>query len=227
MEIKKDPSLIMENKRFPRFLIGMVFSLSLVFVALEWTNSDKQVTAPTKYEIIWEDEELVPITTMNDIKPKVLPPAPPKIIEEIQIIENDSKLDEIPVETTEDLNQLVAVKHVDVIIEEPVEEEEVFTIVETMPEFPGGEAALRKFLADNIRYPTLAQENGIQGKVVIEFIIGKDGGVYDIAVNRSVEGSLDKEAVRVVNLMPKWIPGKKNGKTVKVKYFLPVLFRFQ
>lgn len=103
----------------------------------------------------------------------------------------------------------------------------MFTIVETMPEFPGGEAALRKFLADNIRYPTLAQENGIQGKVVIEFIIGKDGGVYDIQVSRSVEESLDKEALRVVNLMPKWIPGKKNGKTVKVKYFLPIMFRFQ
>ena len=92
----------------------------------------------------------------------------------------------------------------------------MFTIVETMPKFPGGETALRKFLADNIRYPTLAQENGIQGKVVI-----------DIQVSRSVEESLDKEALRVVNLMPKWIPGKKNGKTVKVKYFLPIMFRFQ
>lgn len=151
---------------------------------------------------------------------------PPKVIEEIKIVENDSKLDEVQVETTEDLDQLVAIKHVDVIIKEP-EEEEVFTIVETMPKFPGGETALRKFLADNIRYPTLAQENGIQGKVVIEFIIGKDGGVYDIQVSRSVEESLDKEALRVVNLMPKWIPGKKNGKTVKVKYFLPIMFRFQ
>lgn len=226
MEIKKNPALVMENKRFPRFLIGMLFSLSILFVCFEWTNSDKQVAAPVKYEINWEDEELVPITTMDDIKPKVLPPAPPKVIEEIKIVENDSKLDEVPIETTEELDQIVAVKHVDVIIEEP-EEEEVFTMVETMPEFPGGEAALRKFLADNIRYPTLAQENGIQGKVVVEFIIGKDGGVYDIAISRSVENSLDKEAQRVVGLMPKWIPGKKNGKTVKVKYFLPVMFRFQ
>lgn len=103
----------------------------------------------------------------------------------------------------------------------------VHQAIQSMPKFPGGETALRKFLADNIRYPTLAQENGIQGKVVIEFIIGKDGGVYDIQVSRSVEESLDKEALRVVNLMPKWIPGKKNGKTVKVKYFLPIMFRFQ
>ena len=226
MEIKKNPLLIMENNRFPRFLIGLLVSLSILFISFEWTNSDKKVTAPERKSIIWEDEELVPITTMDDIKPKVLPPAPPKVIEEIKIVENDSKLDEVQVETTEDLDQLVAIKHVDVIIKEP-EEEEVFTIVETMPKFPGGETALRKFLADNIRYPTLAQENGIQGKVVIEFIIGKDGGVYDIQVSRSVEASLDKEALRVVNLMPKWIPGKKNGKTVKVKYFLPIMFRFQ
>lgn len=226
MEIKKNPSLVMENKRFPRFLTGLLFALSFVFICLEWTNSDKTVTAPAKSKIIWEDEELIPITTMNDIKPKVLPPPPPKIVEEIEIVKNDEVVEET-IETSEDLNQIVAIKHVDVIVDEPVEEEEVFTIVETMPEFPGGESALRKFLADNIRYPTLAQENGIQGKVVVEFIIGKDGGVYDIAISRSVEGSLDKEATRVVGLMPKWIPGKKNGKTVKVKYFLPVMFRFQ
>jgi tonB family C-terminal domain len=226
MEIKKNPSLVMENKRLPRFLIGLVLALSLVLVCLEWTNSDKSVTAPSKYKFEWEDEELIPITTMNDLKPKVVPPTPPKIVEELEIVKNDEVTDET-IDTSEELDQVVAIKHVDVVIEDPVEEEEVFTIVETMPEFPGGEAALRKFIADNIRYPTLAQENGIQGKVVVEFIIGKDGGVYDIAISRSVEGSLDKEAVRVVNLMPKWIPGKKNGKTVKVKYFLPVMFRFQ
>lgn len=226
MEIKKNPSLVMEDKRFPRYLIGLLFALSFIFICFEWTNSDKTVTAPTKSKIIWEDEELIPITTMNDIKPKVLPPPPPKVVEEIEIVKNDEIVEET-IETSEDLNQVVAIKHVDVIVDEPVEEEEVFTIVETMPEFPGGESALRKFLADNIRYPALAQENGIQGKVVVEFIIGKDGGVYDIAISRSVEGTLDKEATRVVGLMPKWIPGKKNGKTVKVKYFLPVMFRFQ
>lgn len=226
MEIKKNPSLVMEDKRFPRYLIGLLFALSFVFMCLEWTNNDKTMTAPVKSKIIWEEEDLIPITTMNDIKPKVLPPPPPKVVEEIEIVKNDDIVEET-IETSEDLNQVVAIKHVDVIVDEPVEEEEVFTIVETMPEFPGGEEGLRKFLADNIRYPTLAQENGIQGKVVVEFIIGKDGGVYDIAISRSVEGSLDKEASRVVGLMPKWIPGKKNGKTVKVKYFLPVMFRFQ
>lgn len=216
----------MENKRFPRFMIGMLISLSMLFICFEWTNYDKEVTLPIQNKVIWEDEELVPITTMKDIKPKVLPPPPPKVVEIINIVENESKLDEI-IETLEDLDQMVAIKHVDVIVKEPEPEEEVFTVVETMPQFPGGEAALRKFLADNIRYPTLAQENGIQGKVVVEFIIGKDGGVYDIVISRSVENSLDKEALRVVDLMPKWIPGKKNGKTVKVKYFLPVMFRFQ
>lgn len=216
----------MENKRFSRFMIGMLISLSMLFVCFEWTNYNKEVPLPIHTKVIWEDQELVPITTMNDIKPKMLPPAPPKVVEIINIVENDSKLEE-NIETSEVLDQVVAIKHVDVIVEEQEPEEEVFTVVETMPQFPGGEAALRKFLADNIRYPTLAQENGIQGKVVVEFIIGKDGGVYDIVISRSVENSLDKEALRVVGLMPKWSPGKKNGKIVKVKYYLPVMFRFQ
>lgn len=163
---------------------------------------------------------------MDDIKPKVLPPAPPKVIEEIKIVENDSKLDESsgwdyrgsgPARC----HQARRCNHQRTWRRRGVH------YSRNHAKFPGGETALRKFLADNIRYPTLAQENGIQGKVVIEFIIGKDGGVYDIQVSRSVEESLDKEALRVVNLMPKWIPGKKNGKTVKVKYFLPIMFRFQ
>lgn len=227
MEIKKKPELVLENKRFPRFMIGIIFALSLLFVTLEWVNPDKQVEKMKTRTIEWEDEEFVPITTQEDLKPEKLPPPPPPAVEEITIIENDSKLDEVPIETSEDLNQAVAIKHVDVIIEEEEPEEQVYTVVETMPSFPGGEEALRKFLADNIKYPTLAQENGIQGKVVCSFIIGKDGGIYDISLSKSVENSLDKEAQRVVGIMPKWIPGQKNGKPVKVKYFLPVLFRFQ
>lgn len=91
MEIKKNPLLIMENNRFPRFLIGLLVSLSILFISFEWTNSDKKVTAPERKSIIWEDEELVPITTMDDIKPKVLPPAPPKVIEEINFGVNPTK----------------------------------------------------------------------------------------------------------------------------------------
>jgi len=99
--------------------------------------------------------------------------------------------------------------------------------VETMPSFPGGDAALFKFLNDNIKYPVIAQENGIQGRVICQFVVNRDGSIVDVEVVRSVDPSLDKEAVRVIKAMPRWAPGKQRGKAVRVKYTLPVNFRLQ
>jgi protein TonB len=110
--------------------------------------------------------------------------------------------------------------------EKPKEEEtKVFDVVEQMPEFPGCAAALMKWLSDNIKYPSIAEENGIQGRVVCTFVVERDGSVTDIQVARSVDPSLDKEAIRVLKKMPKWIPGKQNGSAVRVKYTVPVTFR--
>ena len=112
--------------------------------------------------------------------------------------------------------------------EKPKEEEtKVFDVVEQMPEFPGGQAALLKWISDNIKYPAIAEENGIQGRVVCTFVVERDGSVTDVQVARSIDPSLDKEAVRVLKKMPKWIPGKQNGSAVRVKYTLPVTFRLQ
>ena len=108
-----------------------------------------------------------------------------------------------------------------------VEEEKVFDVVEQMPSFPGGNSALMKFLNENIHYPVVAQENGVQGRVVISFVVERDGHITDVQVARSVDPSLDKEAQRVVKSMPKWIPGKQNGSAVRVKYNVPVSFRLQ
>jgi protein TonB len=112
--------------------------------------------------------------------------------------------------------------------EEEQEEEVIFIIVETMPEFPGGAQAMMRFISENIQYPPAAQEKGIQGRVICQFVIEKDGKVTDIQVVRSSgEPSLDKEAVRVINSMPKWKPGTQGGKPVRVKYTVPVNFRLQ
>jgi protein TonB len=112
--------------------------------------------------------------------------------------------------------------------EKPKEEEtKVFDVVEQMPEFPGGQAALLKWISDNIKYPAIAEENGIQGRVVCTFVVERDGSVTDVQVARSIDPSLDKEAVRVLKKMPKWIPGKQNGSAVRVKYTVPVTFRLQ
>ena len=119
----------------------------------------------------------------------------------------------------------------EVIATEPVkpkeEENKVFDVVEQMPSFPGGMSALMNYLNNNIKYPVIAEENGIQGRFIVQFIVGKDGHISDVKVAKSVDPSLDKEAVRVVKAMPKWIPGKQNGQAVTVRYTLPVTFRLQ
>ena len=108
-----------------------------------------------------------------------------------------------------------------------VEEYKVFEVVEQMPSFPGGDVALMQYLSKNIKYPPVAEEMGIQGRVICTFVVERDGSVSDIRIARSVDPSLDKEAIRVVSGMPKWIPGRQNGQSVRVKYTLPVTFRLQ
>ena len=112
---------------------------------------------------------------------------------------------------------------------EPPKEEEtkVFDVVEQMPSFPGGQSALLQYLSSNIKYPVVAEENGVQGRVIVTFVVERDGSITDVRVIKSVDPSLDKEAVRVVKSMPKWIPGKQNGSAVRVKYTVPVTFRLQ
>ena len=108
-----------------------------------------------------------------------------------------------------------------------VEETKIFEVVEQMPSFPGGDAALMQFLSKNIKYPVVAEENGIQGRVIATFVVERDGSITDVKVVKSVDPSLDKEAIRVLKSMPKWIPGKQNGSAVRVKYTVPVTFRLQ
>ena len=120
-----------------------------------------------------------------------------------------------------------------VVVNEPVKPKEeevtnkVFDVVEVMPSFPGGQGALMDYLRNNVKYPVVAQENGVQGRVVVSFVVEKDGSITDVKVVKSVDPSLDKEASRVVRSMPKWIPGKQNGSAVRVKYNVPVSFKLQ
>jgi protein TonB len=109
----------------------------------------------------------------------------------------------------------------------PEVENKVFDVVEQMPSFPGGQSALMQYLQSNVKYPVVAQENGVQGRVVVSFVVERDGSITDVQVVRSVDPSLDREAQRVVRSMPKWIPGKQNGQAVRVKYNVPVSFRLQ
>ncbi len=145
-----------------------------------------------------------------------------------ELIESKTQISIATVEGTDDKNavDIAELKEHKVIVEDK-EPEKPFVSVEQMPQFPGGDAELMKFIGGNLKYPTIAAENGIEGRVVIRFVVGKDGDVSDVQVVRSLDPSCDKEAVRVVKTMPKWVPGKQNGRSVPVYYTLPVLFKLQ
>ena len=113
------------------------------------------------------------------------------------------------------------------VVTQAVEEEKPYEMVEQMPTFPGGAEALLQYIAKNLKYPTIAQENGVQGRVICQFVVGRDGSVQNVRVVRSLDPSCDKEAVRVIQSLPKWIPGKQNGKAVPVYYTVPIMFKLQ
>ena len=228
MEVKKSPKADLEGKKSTWLLIGYVFILALMFVAFEWTDRDKQVTTETGITDVVFEEEIIPITEQEQ-KQAPPPPEAPKVEEVLQIVENDAKVEETcHSRLLKKQVQAVEVKYVPVEVEEEEpEEQQIFQVVEEMPEFPGGMAECLKFLGKNIKYPTISQENGVQGKVIVQFVVNKDGSIVDPVVVRSVDPYLDKEALRVIKTMPKWKPGKQRGKAVRVKYTVPVTFKLQ
>ena len=144
-----------------------------------------------------------------------------------QLMQNKAAIGSFDVKGNDDANgEVLKAKEVIAQPEPPkVEENKVFDMVEEMPSFPGGQAALMQFLQSNTHYPAVAQENGVQGRVTVSFVVEKDGSITDVQVARSADPSLDKEAVRVVKSMPRWTPGRQNGSTVRVKFNVPVTFR--
>jgi protein TonB len=145
----------------------------------------------------------------------------------LNIVEDDVELEEELIIQDTEATEDTEVDFTDMTTEEEEEDAPVFFIVEEMPEFPGGEQALHKFLASNIEYPVIAQENGIQGRVYVKFVVNTDGSITDVEIARGVDPSLDKEALRVVRSMPKWKPGKQRGKAVRVSYTVPINFVLQ
>ena len=229
MEIKKTPKADLENKKSTWLLVGYVIVLSFMFIAFEWTKRDIKIdTSQAITDLVFE-EEIIPITEQPEEVTPPPPVAPPPVAETLTIVEDDADVDEVDIASTEELGQQVEIKYVPVEVEEEEPEEQtIFEVVEEMPEFPnGGQAGLMQYLAKNIKYPTIAQENGTQGRVVCQFVVNKDGSIVDVKVLRGVDPYLDKEAVRVISTMPKWKPGKQRGKPVRVKYTVPVMFRLQ
>ena len=229
MEIKKTPKADLENKKSTWLLVGYVIVLAFMFIAFEWTKRDIKIdTSQAITDLVFE-EEIIPITEQHEQAAPPPPPAAPPIAETLTIVEDDADVEETTIATSEETNQAVEIKYVPVAVEEEEPEEQtIFEVVEQMPEFPnGGMAGLMQYLSKNIKYPTIAQENGTQGRVTVQFVVNRDGSIVDAKVLRGVDPYLDKEAIRVISSMPKWKPGMQRGKAVRVKYTVPVMFRLQ
>lgn len=218
MEPKKNSNADLEKLRSTILLGGLVISLLIVFSLINFKFYDVQASELGDLVVEEVEEEIIPITEQNTPPP---PPPPPQAPEMIEIVEDDVEVeDEVEIDTEADVTTVVE----DFKVAEEVVEEEIFTIVEDMPSFPGGEKALFKYLGDNVSYPPAAKANGIAGKVYVNFTVAKDGSITDVKIIRGVHELLDKEAIRVVKSFPKWTPGKQRGKAVKVSYNLPITF---
>ena len=227
METKKSKKADLESKRSLFFTIGLVLSLGFVLLSFSWK------TPVQKSEVIgtidWEapTDIIIPLT-----KPEQKEIAPPvKTVMEFVLVDNETDIDDENLEIfdTEISEEGINIDDLMNLGEKDTEydKEEIVLFPDEMPEFPGGMQALLKFISDAVEYPAVAQENGIQGKVYVNFVINANGQVSNASVLRGVDSSLDKEALRVVNSLPVWKPGKQSGRPVRVSFSVPISFVLQ
>ena len=225
MEAKKTPRADLENRRGLFLEIGLAVILAAALVAFNIKSYDKEVKeVSTRTADVEIDADI--IQTAEDTPPPPPPEEPEVVATELNVVENDAEdIHEVGIINAE-AKADEALEFTRVEVKEEVEEveEEVFLVVEEDPEFPGGLDALSKFIADNIKYPQLAKENNITGKVFVSFVVEKDGRVGQVKILRDIGGGCGNEAVRVVKMMPRWKPGKQRGKAVRTQFNLPVNF---
>ena len=232
MEVKKSPKASLENKRLLLTEIGLVIALCIVYFAFNHSSKDKSVNKNfvDNTQVLVEEEM---IAIQNELPPP--PPEAPQIpvlSDQIDIVDDDIKLeDDLIINTEDDANlgvDIMDYKEAEVE-EEAVEEEAIpFQLVEQKPSFQGGDAnEFSKWVNSRLVYPEIAKENGVQGRVTLQFTVEADGRVTNVRVLRGVDESLDKEAVRVVSSSPKWKPGKQRDRAVKVTYTFPVIFQLR
>lgn len=219
MEFKKNPLHNLENFRLLFIQIGLVVSVSIVYGAIEYTSNNETSSLDEKERK--EEIEDVPQTIQEPPPPPPdnAPPPPPPPPDKIDIVEDDVEIEEEIV-----INDVDAEPDLDL---EEEDDGEIFRVVEQMPQFPGGDAALMKYIANKVRYPQIAKEYGIEGRVFVTFVIDKKGKVKDVEIIKGVDPNLDKEAKRVIESLPKFTPGKQRGKAVRVQFTVPISFKLQ
>ncbi len=229
MTQKKSKKADLEGKVFIFREIGLVITLAILLLGLGWKSYEKQ-----GIELITRKVEIIPeemIEISHQEKPPI-PPKPPQQTSIIEIVENEIEVEEdiiIDVEADQktEIEEYVANLTVSFDDEEIAEEEFIFVIVESMPCFPGGDVARIKYLNENLKYPKSARESSIKGRVFVTFVVEKDGTVSNVEILRGIGGGCDKEAIRVIKNMPKWIPGKQRNVPVRVQFNMPIRFVLQ
>lgn len=230
MEIKKTERASMDNKRFLFTEIGMIIALLIVWGAFSYTSREKKVATLEADQTVVEVEDMVPITEETPPPPEAAPKIP-ILSDQIDIVDDNIKVDDSMFQNIEDSNEgFEIMDYIESAPEEETIEEEAipFQLVEEKPSFNGGDAnEFSKWVNSRLIYPEIAKENGVQGRVTLQFTVNADGTVSNVKVLRGVDSSLDKEAVRVVSSSPKWKPGKQRDRAVKVTYTFPVIFQLR
>ena len=226
MEEKKSPKANLENKKVMFTQIGLIIALLIAWLAFEHKSYDKRELDESllNREVVL-DEEMVEITKQEEQKPQ--PVEQPQQTTQLEIVDDNVETEDININAEVEQNEIIEEYVAPEVVEEEVVEQEIFQIVEEMPAFPGGEQKLMEYVAKNIKYPQIARETGIQGRVFIGFVVEPDGSVSNVKLLRGIGGGCDEEAMRVVKSMPKWTPGKQRGKAVRVSYQIPVMFKLQ
>ena len=222
MESKISPKADLQKKNLLFLEIGLIVALGICLLAFEWSSSDKVETIDLAAQTVAVEEEEI----INTQEQQEIPPEIPKIpvLSDIQVN------DDLFIDTEDNANLGVEIMDYHAAVEEEEVEEEAipFALVEEKPKFQGGDAnTFSAWVNKNLNYPEIAKENGVQGRVTLQFTVNTDGSVSDVKVLRGVDSSLDKEAVRIVSQSPKWTPGKQRERPVKVTYVFPVIFQLR
>jgi len=222
MEPRKYPEADLRKKTDFYFMVGLAVALGITYAAFSFTTSDQVDNSMLMVEQIEEVEEMTAITRQEQPPPP--PPPPPQAIE---VMEDDSEVEEAEIEDTE-IDQETVIEPIQEQIEvvEQTKEQEVFMVVEDMPEFPGGDAKMFEYISKNLEYPPLAKENSIQGRVVVQFVVDENGKITNAKILKGIGWGCDEEALKVIHSMPRWKPGKQRNKAVPLRYNLPIRFVF-
>ena len=216
MEVKKSPKADLNNRRLLYVEIGLVVSLGVMLAGFEWTSKEKQEATLVADTVEIIEEEIIPITQQETTPPPPEVPKIPVLSDQIEIVDDDIQIEDSFINLEYDANVGVEIMdYVEEVEEEVVEEEAIpFQLVEVRPTF-------------SLEYPEIAKENGVSGRVMLEFTVMPDGSIANVRVLRGVDPSLDAEAVRVVSSSPKWEPGRQRDRAVKVTYTFPVIFQLR